>query len=46
MTAIDRLMGRLPSDNGAYARLQQCINQLDEVDLILENIALLQPANN
>jgi len=45
MSAIERLMGRLPTETGGYTCLQQCINLLDEVDLTLEKFAVLQTAN-
>ena len=46
MTAIERFMGRLAAETGGYARLQQCINLLDEVDLILETFGVCQTASS
>ena len=46
MTTIERLMGRLSPETAGYARLQRCINLLDEIDLTLETFAVLQLASS
>ncbi len=40
ISAMERMMIALALESAPYARLQQCINLMDEVDLILETLAV------